>query len=58
MGSSELAPRVDPAGLPAKPLPVDEMRSRQIEPKSGWLKPIDLLAIERLGGLALGEEGA
>ena len=54
---SELVPRIDPAGSPAEPLPVDQMPAGQVEPKAGRLEPLDRLAVQRLGGVVLSEQG-
>jgi hypothetical protein len=56
VGGAQLLPRVDPAVLPAEPLTVEKVRARELGEHSGTAQPVDGLAVEALGGLALAEQ--
>ncbi len=49
MGDPQLIPCVKAAALAAQPLPVEQMRPRQVETKACRLQKIDRLSVERLG---------
>src|SRR5258705_13208561 len=52
---SELVSRVDPASFATEPLSVNQVRTGQVEPKRRGLEPLDRLAEERLGPVAIGD---
>src|SRR5215210_9225028 len=54
--STELDPRVDPAVLAAQPLPVEQMSPGELRTQPGSAQPLDRLAMQALGTLAVTHE--
>ena len=53
MGRSQLLAGVDAAALAAQPLAVEQMGARELHADAGPAEPVDRLAVETLGDLAL-----
>ena len=58
MARAQLLARVDPAALAAQPLAVEQVGAGELEAHAGAAKPLDRLAVEALGGLAVAEQRA
>ncbi len=55
---AQLVASVPPTALAPKPLAVDEMGARKVYAHAGASEPVDRLAIQALGGLAVAEQRA
>src|SRR4051794_41829062 len=53
---AQLLARVEPAALPAQPFAVQEVSAGELHPDASPGEPLDRLAIEPLGGLAIAKE--
>src|SRR3954465_12277244 len=53
---AQLLPRVEPAALPTQPFAVQEVSAGELHPDASPGEPLDRLAIEPLGGLAIANE--
>ena len=56
MGDPQLIPCVKAAALASQPLPIEQMRSRQVHAEARRLKMIDRRTVERLGRSPVGEQ--
>jgi hypothetical protein len=54
VGGAQLCARIDPAALPAQPFAVQQVRAGEVCSDTGAAKSVDGLAIEALGGVAVG----
>src|SRR2546423_13121768 len=53
---AQLLARIEPPALPAQPFAVQEVSAGEVHPDASPGEPLDRLAIEPLGGLAIAEE--
>src|SRR4051794_4171919 len=58
VGRAQLVARIDPAVLPAQPLPVEQMSAGELGTKRGPCQPLDGFAMQTLGALTLAQQGA
>src|SRR4029077_13053372 len=56
VGDPQLIPRIKPAALPSQPLPIEQMRSRQVHAEARRLKVLDRGSVERLSPVSGREE--
>ena len=58
MGDPQLLASVGTAVLAAQPLAVEQVRAGEFGPQRSTAEPVDRLAVEALGGLALAQQRA
>jgi hypothetical protein len=58
VGGSQMLACVHPPLPATEPLAVDQVRPAQLHPHTRSAEPFDCLAMERLSGVAIGDEGA
>ena len=56
MRGAQLLACVDPALLAAQPLPVEQTGAGELDADPGALEPLDRLAVERVGAVALAQQ--
>ena len=54
--AAQLRARVQAAALAAQPFAVEQVGAGELSAYAGALEPLDRLTVERLGGLAVGQQ--